>query len=332
MTTQDGLLWQDARDWIFRSRRKAGHNADIWDLRFKWSQEQHRLFNLVTGGEYRLSPMNVIRNYAGEPVLQWSARDALVLKWVALKIKDRLPVQEACTHVAGRRGGRDSLAQISRAIREGARYVYRTDIRGYYRHIQKAQLYNHLCRFVDEPALRQLLHQYLYYSVEDGGEIHTPEQGICRGCSLSPLMGASFLWYVDSAFAGRDDIDYVRYMDDFLFLSDRRWPVRRAQKRLYDYFDLTGFDCHPDKTQAGKISRGFDWLGVCFTDNGATGIAPRAKENHRQRCLRLYEQARRAGLSDREAQERVQQYKRRWMIWAESQLSAANMNNQGILI
>lgn len=221
-------MWQDARDWIFRSRRNAGHNADIWDLRFKWSQEQHRLFNLVTGGEYRLSPMNVIRNYAGEPVLQWSARDALVLKWVALKIKDRLPVQEACTHVAGRRGG-------------------------------------------------------------------------------------------------RDDIEYVRYMDDFLFLSDRRWPVRHAQKRLYDYFDLTGFDCHPDKKQAGKISRGFDWPGVWFTDNGATGIAPRAKENHRQRCLRLYE-ARRAGLSDREAQKRVQQYQRRWMIWAESQLSAANFN------
>ncbi|EPB4371631.1 hypothetical protein ACRPLT_004377 [Citrobacter freundii] len=69
--------------------------------------------------------------------------------------------------------------------------VYRTDIRGYYRHIQKAQLYNHLCRFVDEPALRQLLHQYLYYSVEDGSEIHTPGQGICRGCSLSLLMGQS---------------------------------------------------------------------------------------------------------------------------------------------
>ncbi|EPB4371632.1 hypothetical protein ACRPLT_004378 [Citrobacter freundii] len=87
-------------------------------------------------------------------------------------------------------------------------------------------------------------------------------------------------------------------MDDFLFLSDRRWPVRRARNRLYDYFDLTGFDCHPDKTQAGNISQGFDWLGVWFTDNGAAGIAPRAKENHRQRCLRLYEQARRAGLSD----------------------------------
>lgn len=124
----------------------------------------------------------------------------------------------------------DSLAVIAQAIHGGARFVYRTDIRGYYRHIQKPQLYHHLCRFVPEPALHNLLHQYLYYSVEDGGGIHTPRHGISRGCALSPLVGASFLWFVDIAFSGRGDIRYVRYMDDFLFLSDRRWPVRWAQK------------------------------------------------------------------------------------------------------
>ncbi|EIV4812171.1 transposase [Salmonella enterica] len=323
MSAEDLRLWQDAYRWLCIARRKAGHNAQVWDLRFRWAQEGIPLLQQVTDGTYRLSPMEIIRHRNGEAQARWSARDALVLKWVTLKLQDRLPVQEACAHVAGRRGGRDSLAQISRAIREGARYVYRTDIRGYYRHIQKAQLYSHLCRFVHEPALRRLLHQYLYYCVEDGGEIHTPQNGICRGCSLSPLMGASFLWYVDTAFAGRDDLHYVRYMDDFLFLSDRRWPVRRAKKQLYEYFGQAGFECHPDKTQTGNVSRGFDWLGVWFTDDGASGIAPRATENHRLRCLRLDEQARRAGLSVREAQARVQQYERRWNIWAESQLFAA---------
>ncbi|MEG1348143.1 MAG: reverse transcriptase domain-containing protein [Hafnia sp.] len=245
---------------------------------------------------------------------------------MALQITDRLPVQTACTHVKGHHGGRDSLAAIAQAIRGGARYVYRTDIRGYYRHIQKVQLYHHLCRFVPEPALQSLLHQYLYYSVEDGGEIHTPLHGISRGCALSPLVGASFLWFVDIEFSGRRDIRYVRYMDDFLFLSDRRWPVRRAQKQLYTFFNLTGFECHPDKTQHGKISQGFDWLGVWFTDNGATGIAPRANENHRLRRLRLIEQSRRAGLTEPEINERVQLYDRRWLTWAESMLSAAGLN------
>ena len=314
--------WLKAYDWLCRSRKRAGHNADIWDLRFHWPGEQDALFRQVTGGTYRLSPMRIVRNHRhNQSLAQWSARDALALKWVALQISDRLPVQAACTHVKGHRGGRDSLAAIAQAIREGDRFVDRTDIRGYYRHIQKAQLYHHLCRFVPEPALQNLLHQYLYYSVEDGDGIHTPRHGISRGCALSPLVGASFLWFVDIAFSGRSDIRYVRYMDDFLFLSDRRWPVRRAQKQLYTFFDLTAFECHPDKTQHGKIAQGFDWLGVWFTDNGATGIAPRAKENHRLRRLRLIEQSRRAGLSESEIRERVQLYDRRWMTWAESQLS-----------
>lgn len=77
------------------------------------------------------------------------------------------------------------------------------------------------------------------------------------------------------------------------------------------------------KTRHGKIAQGFDWLGVWFTDNGSTGIAPRANENHRLRRLRLIEQARRTGLTEPEIHDRVQLYDRRWLTWAESQLSAA---------
>ncbi|MDQ4429068.1 reverse transcriptase domain-containing protein [Yokenella regensburgei] len=242
--------WLAAYDWVCCSRRRAGHNADIWDLIFHWSVEQEALFRQVTGGTYRLSPARTVRHHRhNQSLAQWAARDALVLKWVALQITDRLPVQATCTHVKGHRGGRDSLAAITRVIREGARFVYRTDIRGYYRYIRTAQLYHHLCRFVPDPALQNLLHQYVYYSVEDGGEIHTPGHGLSRGCALSPLVGVSFLWFVDIAFSGRSDIRYVRYMDDFLFLSDHRWPVRRAQKQLYTFFGFTGFECHPDKTQ-----------------------------------------------------------------------------------
>ncbi|MEE7414664.1 reverse transcriptase domain-containing protein [Escherichia marmotae] len=89
----------------------------------------------------------------------------------------------------------------------------------------------------------------------------------------------------------QEDIYYVRYMDDFLFLSTRRWPLRRAIRQLHVYFENTGFECHPDKIQVGRTERGFDWLGVWFDATGLAGIAPRAKENHRARRLRLEEGA-----------------------------------------
>ena len=77
------------------------------------------------------------------------------------------------------------------------------------------------------------------------------------------------------------------------------------------------------KTQVGRTERGFDWLGVWFDATGPTGIAPRAKENHRARRLRLEEQARRRGLSEVAVQHRVQQYEARWLLWAERQMTAA---------
>ncbi|HGB9753310.1 TPA: hypothetical protein ACIYX1_005005 [Escherichia coli] len=60
-------------------------------------------------------------------------------------------------------------------------------------------------------------------------------------------------------------------MDDFLFLSQRHWPVRRAISRLHQYFDNTGFECHPDKTTAGRVEKDFDWLGVWFDERGPSG-------------------------------------------------------------
>lgn len=73
--------WLKAYDWLCRSRIRAGHNADIWDLRFHWPAEQQVLFRQVAAGTYRLSPMRIIRHPPSrESQAQWSTRDALVLK------------------------------------------------------------------------------------------------------------------------------------------------------------------------------------------------------------------------------------------------------------
>lgn len=195
-------------------------------------------------------------------------------------------------------------------------FAKHADIRGYYRHIRKDSVYDLVCRHLGHPVLRELVRQYLYYSVEEGGEFYTPLSGICRGCSLSPLIGAALLWRIDDRLAVMKGISYVRYMDDFLILSDKRWAIRRARETLYDYFDLNGFSAHPDKTQVGKTEKGFDWLGVWFTTRGAEGISPRALENHRCRRVRLEEQLRRRGQSETVIAERVQRYEQRWKIWA----------------
>jgi hypothetical protein len=263
--------------------------------------------------------MQVVHCHRGKNLAMWSAQDALVLKWVALQVASYLPYHSRCHHVKGY-GSRHSLKMVAARVHQGTdAFVYRTDIKGYYQHIRKAELIERVKSWVPDRVLAGLIEQFIHYSVEDRGEFHTPETGISRGCALSPLLGASLLFHVDAHFAARQEVFYVRYMDDFLLLAAKRWPLRRAIGQLNRFMDVSGFSLHPDKTQLGRLKHGFDWLGVGFGPDGLT-IAPRALHNHRERRLRLYEQTLAEGRSEICAGLRVQMYDIRWSIWSNSLL------------
>lgn len=306
--------WETAWQWLCRQRKTAPDNSDVWHLRFWKARDDPALKQQVESGHYRLSPLQVVRKRDGSDIAIWGAQDALVLKWTALRIAPYLPVHARCHHVKGA-GVRHSLRTVIQARSDPDRdwqYVYRTDIKGYYQHIRKGQLTALIAQHVPEPVLRDLAEQFIDYTLENGGEFHTPQTGISRGCALSPLFGATLLYHVDVHFAKSTEVFYVRYMDDFLLLAPTRWKLRKAIQQLNTFLETGGFTVHPDKTQIGRLEKGFDWLGVWFDAKGMRP-SPRAVRNHRERCLRLYEQSRRRGLSEEQARARVQMYVRRWV-------------------
>lgn len=314
--------WQQAYLWLCQQRRHAPANSDVWHLRYHWARDGQRLLQTVLQGGYQLSPLQVIGRRRADAIALWGAQDALVLKWVAIRIAPYLPVHRLCHHLKGM-GCHRSLQAVAKALHEGDyNFVYRTDIRGYYRNIPKSQLAGMVRRWVTDSVLCDLTLQFLHYSVEDGGEFFTPESGISRGCALSPLLGASLLHHVDGYFATCEEVFYVRYMDDFLLLTRTRWALRRAIRRLNHFVATAGFSLHPDKTQIGRVESGFDWLGIWFCPAGPT-LAPRALTNHRERRMRLYEQARSRGMTEQAARVRVQTYEARWQLWAERLLRVA---------
>ena len=330
--------WQ----WLETQRRTAPEGADVWDVRWQAQRSATYLTDLLhtlQAGEYRLSPLQLHGQGEDRKAVR-SAQDALVLKWVALSIEGQLPLHPACEHVKGHGGGRQSVnrlhalltgtapehapeqttEQTSKKTADHA-WVCRTDIRGYYRNINKETLLNHVRQHVQDPVLRDLISQYLHYTVEDGGAFHTPEKGISRGCALSPLMGALHLYDMDEHFSRQKGIHYARYMDDIVILAKTRWSLRKHTKRLMQWFSEYGFEACPDKTQIGRTAKGFDWMGAWLTHEGVTDIAPRAKANHREKVRRLYERLARVPdwLRHRRQQQvhaRVSAYRKRWNIWA----------------
>ncbi len=163
--------------------------------------------------------------------------------------------------------------------------------------------------------MMNLLAQYLFYTVEDGGTFFTPDKGICRGCALSPLMAGFQLYQLDVALSSNKNVRYVRYMDDFIILAKTRWHLRLAVKQLNGFFAEFGFVQHPDKTFIGKIEKGFDWLGYQMAITGVVAAAPRCIANRDQKIRQLYEQARRRKISLPVIQKRVDEYLVRWVNW-----------------
>ncbi|WP_243750194.1 reverse transcriptase/maturase family protein [Providencia rettgeri] len=251
----------------------------------------------------------------------WSSLDALALKWLELTIAPDLPVHPRCEHVKGHGGGPQSIQRLQTLTRgPNAPYAWvcRTDIKGYYAHIDKSRLLAQLQRHITDPTLMALLTQYVHYTVDLGGVFHTPKKGIPRGCALSPLMGAFHLTSMDTYFAQKR-VHYVRYMDDFVLLTQTRGQLRKAIRQLNQWFAAFGFRQHPDKTFIGRVAKGFDWMGAWLTNHGITGVAPRALDNHRNRCRQLYEQTSR--LSVEQQADRVSQYRLRWSQWVKCVLA-----------
>lgn len=319
--------WQ----WLVLRRRKAPHNADIWHLRHHAERLLPQIWQQVQDGTYRLSPMlqvsPAVPGRDSYSLMMWSAADALVLKWAVLTVAPHLAVHPRCLHLQG--GAHRAVRQVAEQLTTGRwQFVYRTDIRGYYRHIRTEMAWRVWLENTQDQACLSLIQQYLLYSTETGGVIHTPATGIPRGCALSPQTGAILLSHMDRHLSGQPGLWYIRYMDDFLILTENRWPLRRAIADLNRYLNLEGFERHPDKTQTGRLARGFDWCGVQFTAGQTPRISDRSLTTHRERCRRLEEQLRARGMANKVIAARVSAYRDRWSIWADSILRAAAMEHQ----
>lgn len=298
--------------WLCASRKNHPANADVWDLRLHWQQEKTSLLLALRAGTYRLLPLRVIPRTGSEACVMWSARDALVIHALTRLLTPHLPVHHTCEHVRGQGGGKQSTRRVHHFLRHTkAPFVFRTDIRGYYANIDKDRLYRQLTQHIACPGICSLLWQFLHYTVEDGGNFHTPQKGIPRASSLSPLLAAFHLTTVDAALSRLPGVRYARYMDDFILIATTRHKLRRAVKILKQHLHEFGFVLHPDKTQLGRTQKGFDWMGLWFTDTGITAFAPRATEKHRLKCRRLYEHIRH--LSPEAQAARMATYRRRWV-------------------
>jgi RNA-directed DNA polymerase len=304
----------EAYPWVCRQRRNHPDNADIWHLRLHWQTERRRILQSLEREEYYFSPLQRITKADGTLIHLWCSADALVLKALALAITPLLPVSQRCTHVKGNGGLKYAVRDVQKHL-AAHEYVMRTDVKSFYESIDHHLMLDKLAVYIKDRFILNLLWQSMRRCVEHGGIFRDIKQGLPRGCPLSPLLGAFFLAELDEALE-KQDVFYVRYMDDVLIMSQRRWGLRRAIKRLNEIFESLGLEKHPDKTFIGRIEQGFDFLGYHFSRAGLR-LAVKTIVNAVEKMHRLYEQKQTAP----ERAAALDDYLRRWVRWTTAGLN-----------
>jgi hypothetical protein len=296
-------------DWLCRRRRDYSANADVWAFRRCWLREKEKIKTELLAGDYRFKLLTRITREDGEETDLWCARDALVLKALALVLAKALPASPRCTHLKGHGGPKHAVREVRDHLAAN-RFALRTDVKSYYASIDHLLLLDQLAVHVKDRRVLNLIGQYLRRTSERGGSFWDYEKGISLGCPLSPLIGAFFLHRLDVVME-RLGLFYVRFMDDVLVLVRSRWQLRRAVKVVNQALGALSLEKHPDKTFVGRIVRGFDFLGYHFGPAGPT-VAKKTIAKFIEKASRLYEQERSAILPVTA----LEMYVRRWVRWA----------------
>ena len=96
------------------------------------------------------------------------------------------------------------------------------------------------------------------------------------------------------------------FMDDICLQVPTRWKLRRAIKKLNAVFNTLKIEKHPDKTEMGRVERGFDFLGYHYSSDGLS-VACVTLERFNVKAAQLYEQTRSLPAGQR--------YLRRFLVW-----------------
>ncbi len=109
----------------------------------------------MAAGCFRFGLLTRITLKDGEEIDLWSARDALVLKVLAIVLAKHLPVSTRCTHVKGHGGAKAAVRQVMRHL-PANRFVLRTDVKACYASIDHFLLLDQLAEYVKDRRVLNL--------------------------------------------------------------------------------------------------------------------------------------------------------------------------------
>lgn len=295
---------------VFNKRKTHHHNSDVWHASHNWLEIEQDIREKLLNGSYNIEPVKIVTSATGETYGYWSTVDAIVLKALSMVLQDRLidlGVNNDVYHLAGLGGLKGAVRNVAANVRN-YKYLVKSDVASFYKTINHEVLMNECSKYITDKRILRIIEQYANHLEDVQGEYRLITEGISRGCSLSPIMGAIILKSLDYAIGSQ--YWYARYMDDWVILTNTRNKLRSIVKAMHEIMYRLKLRLAPDKTYIGKISKGFDFLGYRFDRSGIIGLAKKTILNFINKVTELYEQ--------NASNQRIGYYIKNWSVWARS--------------
>ena len=114
--------------------------------------------------------------------------------------------------MSGTGGAKAAVREVARNLPEN-RFVFRTDVQGYYAAINHELMIAAVAQYVPDPDLVRLIWRFLRHRTCENGFYQDVRQGLSLRRPLSPVLGALFLKPLDDAMS-KTGLCYARFMDD----------------------------------------------------------------------------------------------------------------------
>ena len=191
------------------------------------------------------------------------------------------------TSVGGipKRGVAYGIEIINEAIKSGAIYYLRSDIRDFFTKVPKARITGFVREQTKDEEFTILFEQAIATELDNADEVKDylylfplEDIGVPQGSSLSAFAGNVVLQNFDAQLNGRN-ITTVRYIDDFVILGPSEQAVKKAFSSATSVLGGLGMTAYSpkedaDKSRCGRIAEGFEFLGCSVRTNG---VAPSKK-------------------------------------------------------
>jgi RNA-directed DNA polymerase len=299
-------LQRSAREVFSRARptTRGSDSVTLEQFRAEWTNEKRRITDALRSGTYEFAPLRGVviakdktkilslKNArpisiltVGDRVVQramlhalWkSIRDRIYTPWSFGGIRVYHVRRNEKTRIElGPKSVRQAIERITELQDSGLRHVFETDIRDFYRELDRERLYNSLTANLPDSSLNWLLHLAITSELDgnsdlgDYANLWHAGTGIPQGGVLSPVLANYYLYDFDKTLCDHG-FHSVRYVDDLVVMCDSEADARAAYTLARSELAKLNLEIHeldlPDhkgrvKSRICSPSEHFDFLGA----------------------------------------------------------------------